>query len=255
MDSRFHAVIGAALTVAFITVTPPSAAAQGLGWNTKTEAGVSLFFGNTEQRVVTTHGNVAHADSTFEMQTDLRFSYGEASADSGRRFVNKRSWIASLSLNSWPFARFSPFFSGSIESSLEKLIHLRYNAGLGAKMSFVHNDATDANFSLALLGEKTISSGAQPAGLQTTLLRWAATAQLRHKLDEKLSINSETAYRPTAQFLAHYTFTNTTALQYQMNHNVGLSVSLVDNFDSQAMERGARSNNDGQLLFGVMTTF
>lgn len=255
MRSPFHAVIGAALCVASITATPPPAAAQGLGWRAKTEAGVSLFFGNTEQRVITTHGNVAHADSTFELQTDLRFSYGEASADSGQRFVSKRSWFASISFDHQPFTRFSPFFSGSVESSLEKRIHLRYNAGLGGKLTFVRNDATDANFSLALLGEKTISSGEQPAGLQTTILRWAATAKVRHKIDDKLSVTTESVYRPSAPELSQFTFTNTTALQYQMNHDVGLTVSLLDNYDSEAVRRGARDNNDGQLLFGVMTTF
>lgn len=255
MGSRFHAFIGAALSVAFITVTPPPAAAQGLGWNAKSEAGVSLFFGNTEQRVITTHGNISHADSTFELQTDVRFSYGEASADSGQRIVSKRSWIASISFDHQPFTRFSPFFSGSVESSLEKRIHLRYNAGLGGKLTFFRNDGTDANLSLALLGEKTISSGEQPAGLQTTILRWAATAKIRHKIDEKLSVSTETVYRPSAPQLSQFTFTNTTAFQYQMNHDVGLTVSLLDNYDSQAMERGARDNNDGQLLFGVLTTF
>ena len=255
MRSPIHALIGAALFAVLVIATPPPLRAQGLGWHTKTDAGVSLFFGNTEQRVITTHVGVAHADSTFELQSDARFSYGEASADSGRRLVSKRSWFASVSFNHQPFTRFSPFFSGSVESSLEKRIHLRYNAGLGGKLTFVRNDATDANFSLALLGEKTISSGAQPAGLQTTLVRWAATAQIKHKIDDKLSVSTETVYRPSAPELAQFTFTNTTAFQYQMNTSVGLTVSLLDNYDSEAMRRGARSNNDGQLLFGVMTTF
>jgi hypothetical protein len=250
MRFALHALIGAAALAALLTARP--LAAQELGWTAKSDASMSLFFGNTEQRVVTTHGSVGHADSTFELQTDLRFSYGEASADSGDRFVNKRSWFASVSFNHQPFTRFSPFFAGSVESSLEKRIDLRYNAGLGGKVVFVRNDATDANFTLALLGEKTIPTGDAEA---TTTLRWAASFTVKHQIDDKLSLTNETFYRPSQPDIDEFTFTSNSSLAYAMNSDVGLMISVLDNYDSEAIERGARSNNDGQLLFGVQTTF
>jgi hypothetical protein len=253
MRSPLHALIGAAALAALLTAPP--LAAQGLGWDVKSDASVSLFFGNTEQRVVTTHGALGHADSTFDLQTDARFSYGEASADSGERTVNKRSWLASVSFNHHPFMRFSPFFSGSIESSLEKRIDLRYNAGLGGKVAFIRNDATDFNFTLALLGERTIPAADQADAESTTLLRWASSLTFKHKIDDKLSVKNETSYRPSAPDISEFTFTSTSSLGYAMNHSVGLMLSVLDNYDSQAKSRGARSNNDGQLLFGVQTTF
>jgi hypothetical protein len=40
-----------------------------------------------------------------------------------------------------------------------------------------------------------------------------------------------------------------------MTTTLALQASFLDNYDSEARDRGARSNNDGELLFGLAATF
>ena len=44
-------------------------------------------------------------------------------------------------------------------------------------------------------------------------------------------------------------------MAFQLSQRVGVQFSFVDSYDSEAEIRGARSNNDAQLFFGVVGTF
>jgi hypothetical protein len=55
--------------------------------------------------------------------------------------------------------------------------------------------------------------------------------------------------------LADFTLTSRTSLAYKMTTSLALQASFLDNYDSEARDRGARSNNDGELLFGLSATF
>jgi len=257
MRFALHALIGAAALAALLTTARPLAA-QELGWTAKSDASVSLFFGNTEQRVVTTHGSVGHADSTFELQTDLRFSYGEASADSGERIVSKRSWFASVSFNHQPFTRFSPFFAGSVESSLEKRIDLRYAVGAGANVNVVDEEGSQVDFSIAALGERTVASpaeGADTTAPVTSLLRGSARVRVEHALDPRVRVTSETTYQPALRAFDRFTVQSLTSLAYQMHRMLALTLSLRDSYDSEARLRGARENNEGEVVLGLQSKF
>ena len=52
-----------------------------------------------------------------------------------------------------------------------------------------------------------------------------------------------------------FTLISRTSLAFQISQRIGVQFSFVDNYDSEAESRGARSNNDGQLFFGVVGTF
>ena len=43
--------------------------------------------------------------------------------------------------------------------------------------------------------------------------------------------------------------------EVQLSQRIGVQFSFVDSYDSEAESRGALSNNDGQIFFGVVGTF
>lgn len=48
---------------------------------------------------------------------------------------------------------------------------------------------------------------------------------------------------------------STSAVAYEVNRMLSATISFLETYDSQATLRGARTNHDGQLLFGLLTTF
>jgi hypothetical protein len=44
-------------------------------------------------------------------------------------------------------------------------------------------------------------------------------------------------------------------LKVRLASFAALTLSVRDNYDNQAMARGARVNNDGEVLVGVLTSF
>jgi len=62
-------------------------------------------------------------------------------------------------------------------------------------------------------------------------------------------------YNPKFRQIESFTLQAESSLAFRLSQVVSLKVSVRDNFDSGAIERGAVSNNDGQVLFGVLTAF
>ena len=242
-----------------LTLCPSLLHTQGVGWNVEGEVSANLFFGNTEQALVATRANVGHADSTFELSGAVRFSYGETTtpgattAAEGRTFVSHRAWLVSTSFDWHPFAPFSPFLFTSVESSLEKRIDVRYSAGAGGKVTLCRNERSEVSVSLALLGEQLELAGADALALpDETLVRWSARFRIQRQINDRLSVRNETFYRPEFAELDQFTFTTRASLAYQISELLSVTLSFLDDYDSQAEARGARSNNDGQIVFGVL---
>jgi hypothetical protein len=248
------------LGVLLLHLLPCALAAQGLGWDVKAEGNGSVFFGNTRQSTLGTRLSAGRSDSTMDVRTNGEFTYGEAEGgglDGGERrmFVSKRSWRTALTADYRPFARVSPFVLGSIESSFEKRIDRRYNAGGGAKVVFVRNERTTSDFSLAVLAERSLLPDTAGPRIEETLARYSARFRLERKLGERAVTAHETFYRPEVSTPERFTLTSRTSLAYKMTTTLALQASFLDNYDSEARDRGARSNNDGELLFGLAATF
>ncbi len=60
-----------------------------------------------------------------------------------------------------------------------------------------------------------------------------------------------TFYQPSIDRVARYTIESTTTLAMAMTEIIAFTATLHDTYDSEARGRGARSNNDGQILFGI----
>lgn len=243
------------LSVALSALSVTTAVAQELGWDVQVEANASLFFGNTSQSTVTTRLSVARADSTLELDTGAEFTYGESQTGERETFVAKRSWRAALTADYRPFARVSPFAIVGAESSLEKRIDLRYSGGAGAKYVLVRSERTASDLSLAVLAERSLLPDTAGPRIERTLARYSARYRLEREIGERVALAHETFFRPEVDALDRFTLTSRTSFAYKVAEFLALQLSFLDNYDSEARTRGARSNNDGELVFGVLATF
>lgn len=219
-------------------------------WKRTLDLAGSLFIGNRPQTVLTTRGRLSHADSTFELGGDVRFTYGEANED-GERVVGQRSWLGTVNLDVYPHARHSPFVLGTVETSLERRIDMRVSGGVGHKLTFVDTERAKANLSLALMGERSRLPGADGAVTVESLARFSTRVRASRRIGTRLALSMESFYRPEADRFSEYTFANTASLGYQVNSRLNLKLTYQDNYDSLARGRGARSNYDGQLVVGL----
>jgi hypothetical protein len=234
----------------------PTLGAQKAGWGGEAEGNASLFFGNTRQWLVAARTKLGHRDSTLEVRGEAHVSYAKSATDSSASVVTGRAWFGSFGVDYRPFGRWSPFVSGTVESSLEQRLHRRYSAGLGAKYTITHTEKMQFDVSLAALGERT-EPLVSPSDTtrSTTRLRWSGRIRAQRRLGARMRFTHTTFYQPSARDFSHYTITTTSALTIDLTKVLALTVTLQDAYDSEARQRGARSNNDGQFLIGLRATY
>lgn len=257
MPRKASAAVLASLLGVVICVTPMAAqapAAAKVGpklWQGSALANASLFFGNTQQQVFGADGKLARVDSSFGVAAEVQALYGEASVNPAPRAVTKRLWMGTLTANFRPMARVSGFLTSSYQSNLEKRIASRYAVGAGAKWNIHQSATTDAGLSLSLSGEHTAPMDSTVVFPDQWIARFSWAATFHHSFDDRVRLSHSTSWQPAAHAVSQYLIASNTEVQYKMNGNVSLSVSFSDNYDSGAMSRGARTNNDGEMLFGV----
>lgn len=201
---------------------------------------------------------VGRADSTLEVRTDARFTYAASRVDRGDRQVTGRTASMSLGVDFQPLHRYSPFWFGSVESSLQQQIARRIATGAGAKLTLHRQDADEASVSLALLGEQTRARrtlATDAARESTWRTRWSVRARTRKQLTAMLRATHVTLYQPAIDRIDRYTIVSTSTIAAALTSTLALTATFHDTYDSEARSRGAISNNDGQLLFGVRAEF
>lgn len=240
------------------------AAAQELGWDGSAEVSASLFFGSNDQSIVSTRLDAGHADSTWDVAGGGRLKYGKSSDAEGESHLSHRSWSIDLTADYLPFATISWFALAGVESSFQQKIDLRSRGGAGVKYTFVRTETALLDVSLALLAERTSFDVDVPIASpedgsideEETLGRWSWRLRAKREIgDDRVVLESETFYRPEIDALGRYVVETTQSAAYRVTDTVSLKLSFVDTYDSEAETRGARSNHDGQLLFGVLGTF
>ena len=248
-----HAVALLASSVLAVVPSPaPNPAAPSpTPWKGSALANASLFFGNTQQQVLGADGKLARVDSAFGFAGELQTLYGEASLDQGTRAVTKRLWMATMTVNFRPLAPVSSFITTTYQSNLEKRIDARYSVGAGAKWNVLQSSATNASLSLALSAERTVARDSTVHIPAERLARFSWQARYHHSFDDRLQVAHVMSWEPKATGVSQYLVSSNTELRYKMNGTVSLSLAFTDNYDSSAIDRGARTNNDGQMLFGV----
>jgi hypothetical protein len=228
--------------------------AQGTGWHSVAEANASLLFGASSQTLTSFAGTLSHNSARFSADGGFKFRYGESEDADRVKFVNARGWEATTSVDVLPEQRFSPFFFASTEASLEKRIQNRSAGGAGAKWVFARTNTGDASISLAVLGERTRSL-ADTGRTTTGVARYSWRVKVGQKVADRVSFSHVTFYAPVVNAPGRYTITSTSVGAVALNKVMALTLTFTDNFDSEARARGAPSNNDGSLLFGVRGTW
>jgi hypothetical protein len=248
---------------------PAQAARNGAApdaWRTTVEANGTLLYGAASQRVMTATLGTQQATRWRQVRADLQAGYGDArDQTSGLRRVIVRNIRGTTSIDLVPQATISPFAFALGESSLQQRIAERYSGGAGAKYTFWRPEAVrggfqeDASVSLAALGEQTravpregSTAAVRGAGAR---YRWSVRARYRRRLGESLRFSHLSFYQPTIDRPARYTLESNTSLAVPLVSRVEFTVTHRERFDSEAVDRGAPSNRDGQLLFGVRATF
>lgn len=256
------AVVMTALLAALVLATPQRAPAQGKPavpaakpWSGSIEAAASLFQGNTDQRALFTKTELGRADSTVQLRGSLSFGYADAARDSLPRTVTKRTWLGTLSLDYHPYEHLSPFMFVNYEASFEKRVLDRVGVGVGGKAVLFQSGATEANVSLAMLAERLRPTALSPDTATVSAARWSGRARFKHQFDARLKLLHTTFWQPRVSDLESYTVNSTSELSYAMRQSTSFTVSYLALYDSAARTRGARSNNDAQILFGVKTGF
>lgn len=237
-------------------------------WTGSAEANGNLLYGAGSQRVLSGTIVASRIDARAEIRAELQGSYGDSRrTDSPIRDVIVRTSSARASIDIRPHARVTPFGFLSAASSLQQRFSRRLNAGVGAKYTFWRPDsvragfAEDASLSLALLAEDTraLTTTGVPDGLARdaagTRTRWSLRARYRQRLGERLRLSHVTFYQPTTNDLARYTLEASTVLGIPIRDRLDLTLTHRERFDSEATRRGAPSNRDGQVLFGIRATF
>lgn len=245
------------LSVFLVALAGPSGtAAQESPWSAEGELGASVFFGATSQTTVATRAAAERADSTYALSAQGTFAYGEGTEASGEDYVSKRDWKVEASLDWRPYGTVSPFVFSTVESSLQRQIDVRFNGGAGGKVTLLRDERSRVDVSVAILGEETRFRGGADGRSAETRVRWSGRLRAeREVVDGRVSLGTVNFYRPVLGDPGNFVFESQTAVGFRLSRIVTLKVSLIDTYDSRAEERGAPSNNDGQLLFSVLSEF
>lgn len=219
----------------------------------ESELSGSVFFGNTSQTLASTRLNFERRDSTYGVRIGGRFHYGETTPEPGGTFVNKRAWELAAQLEGPSFRAVAPYVRGSVSASLENRIARRYTIGVGTTYRAVETGGTDLVLSIGAAGEHTLPL--TDTIRSTTLARGNTTVRLRRAFSSHVTMTNETAYQPALRPTSDYTIVSVTALQTRLSSFAALTLTFRDNYDSRAVSRGARVNNDGELLVGLLTSF
>ena len=234
-----------------VPAPPPPPPHRPSKWKGSALANASVFFGNNQQQVLGADGKLSRADSALALSAELQTQYGEAAVDTGPRVVTKRLWLATVTANYRPLSVISGFLTTTFESNLEKRIASRYSIGAGAKWNIFQSEATNASLSLSLSGEHTVARDSLVHFPDKKLARLAWLGKFHHSFDDRMELSHSTSWQPSASGPYQFLVASSTELRYKMNGTVSLSLAFTDNYDSGALTRGARTYNDGQMLFGV----
>lgn len=263
MTVLVRAVVLSALLPAVVAAQPTPAR-----WSGTAEASGNLLYGAASQRVLSAAVGTQRLDERAELRFDAQWSYGDSRrSDDGTRDITIRNTLLRGSVDIRPQARITPFAFVTALSSLQQRIASRVNGGAGAKYTIWRPDsvrdgfAEDVSVSLAALAEHTralrdatVDEGASDEAAGTRY-RWSLRARYRRMLSRSLRFSHVTFYQPTFGDLGEYTLEASTTLAIPLRERVNLTITHIERIDSEATQRGAPSNRDGQVLFGVSTTF
>lgn len=245
-----------AFLVLVLSSAPPTLG-QDLGWRGEAELEAGLYFGAFGQSLISSRVSVAHADSAWEIGGEASQLWGKFQNSDGDWDLFYRSWKIETTADYRPLDTWSPFALAIVESSFQRRIDQRWNAGAGIKWAIVRSETARFDVSAALLAEHTDFNENVPIGPgdENLLARWSARVRARRRIgDGRWELKSTTLYRPEARDFDRYVVTTSNGAAYALSDAFSLTLSFDDTYDSRAKARGARSNHEGQLMLGIEAT-
>jgi hypothetical protein len=234
-------------------------------WTGSVEASGNLLYGAASQRVAAGAAMLQRGDRSALYRFELQGGYGDARRpEATARSVIVRNVRFGTTIDLRRQDRVSPYTFATLGTSLQQRYSSRVDAGAGARMNLWRPDSVtngfpeEATFSASILGEQTRpianpSATAPPTDI--TRVRWSFRANYRKRISSALRLSHVTLYQPTVDDSRRLTLEATTVLSAPLYARTELTVTHRERIDSEAVERGAPSRRDGQLLFGVRTAF
>jgi hypothetical protein len=240
----------------FLAMISTRALAQTPGWSGTAQASANVLFGSASSRVLAGLVGAGKADSVIDVRGDVRTTYSDARPVDAPRRVTSRASRATVAIDYRPFATVSPFIFGSAENSLQQRIDYRMSTGVGAKLTLRRVGDDDTSLSLAVLWERTRVRNAEPGtSAASERGRWSLRFRDKHKLGGGFTLSHVTFWQPALDSFEQYVIDSNTTLAANVLSRLALTASFQDRYDSEGHARGARSNNEGQVLFGLQATF
>lgn len=106
-----------------------------------------------------------------------------------------------------------------------------------------------------MLAERLRPSRLSPDTETVSAARWSGRARFKHQFDPRLKLSHTTFWQPRVSDLESFTVNSTSELSFAVRQSTSFTISYQSLYDSAARGRGAQSNNDAQVLFGVKTGF
>jgi hypothetical protein len=262
---RPFAALWLALSLSLLPSETAHAQSTPPNWRRSVEASGTVLYGAASQRVLNGLLSLSSETAERQLRADLQTGYGDAiDVVTRERRVIVRNTRGTFGIDLTPRATWSPFAFGLAETSLQQRLASRVSAGAGAKFTAWRPDTVrggfqeDASVSLALLSEQTrtlrLTDTTRAAG-SGTRHRWSLRLRYRTRIGDALRFSHLTLYQPTIDRAARYTMESTSSLAVPLRSALELTVTHRERLDSEARDRGALSNRDGQLLFGLRATF
>jgi hypothetical protein len=241
----------------------PAQKADPRKWSGSAEASGTVLYGAASQRVASMSAMIQRADNSALYKFDAQAGYGDSrKTGADRRSVVVRNVRMGTAIDLRRRDRISPYTFATAASSLQQRYTSRVDAGAGARITIWKPDTVrngfpeEATFSASLLGEQTrpIATTAAPVE-DITRIRWSFRASYRKRLSPSLRLSHVTLYQPSVIEGRRLTLEATTVISAPLYARTELTVTHRERIDSEAVERGAPSRRDGQVLFGVRTGF
>jgi putative salt-induced outer membrane protein YdiY len=219
-------------------------------WKGKAEVGFTHLSGNVDKLNFVTHGEVAHADSAFELLLVLGFFYGEVSG-----VKDEQGGFGEIRYDYRPQDMWSPFLFVRGEINPPQGTDLRYNGGVGLKYSALKSPSVDVSLSAAVLYEETIFTQRDIVPDRSIARLSLRIKYVQHLFEDRVVIRHATFYQPRLGKFEENDFriVSTTSIEGKIFDPIAMKISFEDTY--QEFVQPGIKKNDTRLVTSLVITF
>ncbi len=191
-------------------------------WSLDVELGLNGASGNSSFSILRTGFRARHVRTDIaELETSVLVRHGKSD---GKVIADDAK--ATLKLDLWSSARWSPFTFADWSRDDIRRLDTRFSGGAGGKWTFWSGDSGKASFSVAALYDyqnfKVEPGSADPAS--ESLARWSFRTQVEKKLSSSAKFEHLAVYQPVWDEAGDYAMDVTHTVSTQILGNLTLAV-------------------------------